>query len=49
MTVKASLTNALLQELVKTYERHEREKRKDDLDYYFKIKSDDGTDESKVG
>ena len=48
MSVKASLTNALLQELVKTYERQEREKRKDELDQYFKAKSQDDIDKMKV-
>ena len=37
--MEASLTNALLQELVRTYERQEKERRKEDLDHYFKART----------
>ena len=39
MKVGVSLTNALLQELVKTYERQDKEKRKENLDFYFRARS----------
>ena len=46
--VEASLTNALLRELVRSYERQDKERRKEELDHYFRTKSADGQEEMKV-
>ena len=48
MKVEASLTNALLRELVHSYERQDKERRKEDLDHYFRTKSADGQEDMKV-